>query len=122
MKKIAKMFRKIPNYGDGQLDAENEWYSRWVIGICRTVSRHRSSSRSNDELPPAKTASARVGNRNAYPNRPATTPTAPTGILPRIQKSVGAVPQPPEGVHSERDYLADARAFGPLEGPPGISP
>src|SRR5436190_18552810 len=27
----------------------------------------------------------------------------------------GLAPQPPEGVHSERDYLADARAPGPLE-------
>jgi len=124
VKKITKIFRKIPNRGDGDLDAENEWHSGWVIGICRTVSRHRSSSRSNaslsktaksidtTELPPAKTASARVGNRNAYSNRPATTPTAPTGILPRIHKSVGAASQPAEGAHSERDCLADAKALG----------
>ena len=45
-----------------------------------------------------KTASARGGTRSAYPDRPATTPTASTGILPRIQKSVGAASQPAEGV------------------------
>ena len=54
VKKIAKIFRKIPNCGDGELDAENEWHSGWVMGICRTVSRHRSSSRSNASL--SKTA------------------------------------------------------------------
>src|SRR5436309_780164 len=95
------------------------------MGIFTTVSRHRLSSRSNTSLSKIATnidttscrrlrqVSARVGNRNAYPNRPATTPTAPTGILSRIQKSVGAASQRAEGVHSERDdYLADARATG----------
>jgi len=47
VKKITKILRKIQNCGDGELDAENEWYSGWVMGICRTVSPHRSSSRSN---------------------------------------------------------------------------
>ena len=30
VKKITKIFRKIPNCGDGELDAEMEWYSDWV--------------------------------------------------------------------------------------------
>ncbi|PYX11740.1 MAG: hypothetical protein DMG84_23265 [Acidobacteria bacterium] len=47
VKKITKIFCKIPNCGDRELDGENEWHSGWVMGICRTVSRHRSSSRSN---------------------------------------------------------------------------
>jgi hypothetical protein len=50
VKKITKIFRKILNCSHGELDAENEWHSGWVMGICGTVSRHRSSSRSNAAL------------------------------------------------------------------------
>jgi len=42
VKKITKILRKMQNCGDGELDAENEWHSGWVMEIFTTVSRHRS--------------------------------------------------------------------------------
>jgi hypothetical protein len=42
-------------------------------------------------------------------------------IRARVSRSMGAALQPAEDVHSERDYLADARAWA-SGSPPGVSP
>ena len=127
VKKIAKIFRKIPNCGDGELDAENEWHSGWVMGICRTVSRHRSSSRSNASLSKTAKSIDTTSCRRLRQLRRGSETGAHIQTVPRqlqrprqefsqgFRNLSGLAPQPPEGVHSERDYLADARAPGPLE-------
>ena len=124
VKKIAKIFRKIPNCGDGELDAENEWHSGWVMGICRTVSRHRSSSRSNASL--SKTAKSidttscrRLRQLRRGSETGAHIQTVPRQLQrPRQEFSQGfrnlsGLPLSRlKAYHSERDYLADARATG----------